>query len=733
MKPKIITIVFLFLISMFGVDAQTIISLSDNMEIASNSEIRIEPGDYDLEDQGDVGIIRIINKENITIDGDSVSVDGQDFGGYLIYVENSKNITIKNFSSVKNFYYAVRAEESQDLAIHDNDFSYNQKDTVGWISIWTEVGEALGGGILLHECRNGEVYGNTGTQQNDGLAMYNCESFEVYDNVFNWNCGFGVRMNFTNNCHVHHNDLSHVNRETDPSDCAAILLIVSNNNNVEYNDLTWSGDGIFLGQYKYHDIPNNNVFAYNDCSHSPHNAIEATFADGNTFTHNKCNYSNYGFWLGYSYNSHVEGNEIIGNYTSGVAVDRGFNNTFLDNEIRANPYGFELWEGGVINPYGEQFSHDYFIRNNLIEGNTYGIHARNTEHLVAAGNEFKHNRIDVYLEGESFNDTITENVMKNPTEYFIQNMSADNIYAINNTIYPNDRELIMRKMRGEVNWRPFGESGTKDMMYIPPCDMAEPPAQWNIYADPGMGSRITESLEWDYEEKKVGIASIRLVTGRGWDVGVNYHPGGDSVAMWNLSEDDTLRLWVKTIKNPVIGFQYFHIRVGNYDQGFYKYTAATSYLNNAHKRWRHYEIPLRGNSRWERELVGNMDPGRTHYVEIHADTWDFGYTLWVDGLQFGDCTPMGVDRIYTDTQFKSYCYPNPVRDEAFIEYYLGSPQKVELKIYSINGEEVLDLVSEWQNAGKQRIRADFTGQPAGIYFYRLRWNGGVETGKVIAR
>ena len=338
--------------------AQTIVPLTDNMQPASGANIKITGGEYAMNDVEENGIIRIIDKENITIDGSDVTVTGVGFKGYLVYIENSRNITLKNFDRISNFFYCVRAKNSSGLTIADNDFSYNKKDTVGWIFIWTGVEEALGGGVLLDRCTDSEIYGNLMTQQNDGVAMYGCNGIEIHHNTLNWNCGFGIRMNFTDHCHIHNNDCSHVNRLTDPSDCAAILLIVANNNIVEHNDLTYSGDGVFLGQYEYSGIPNNNYFAYNDCSYSPHNAIEATFADGNVYKYNKCNYSHYGFWLGYSFNSLVEGNEIIGNLQSGVAVDRGYENTFKENMIRDNPYGFELWEGGVINPYGDQFSHD---------------------------------------------------------------------------------------------------------------------------------------------------------------------------------------------------------------------------------------------------------------------------------------------------------------------------------------------------------------------------------------
>ncbi len=731
MKRSILPVLLIITCLSFSLQSQTILSLADNMEIASNSDIKIQPGSYEMADSGQAGLIRIVNKSNITIDGDSVFVDGADFGGYMIYIENSSNITIKNFASVSRFYYAMSVKKSSGININDNNFSYNKKDTVGWIFIWTGPEEALGGGVLMNECTGGEIFGNTMIQQNDGVAMYNCNSFELHDNTLHWNCGFGIRMNYTDNCNIHNNDCSHVNRLTDPSDCAAILLIVSNNNIVEYNNLTYSGDGVFLGQYEHSEVPNNNYFAYNDCSYSPHNAIEATFADGNIYKYNKCNFSHYGFWLGYSFNSLVEGNEIIGNYNSGVAVDRGFNNTFVDNVIRANPYGFELWEGGIINLYGDQFSHDYNIHNNIIESNTWGIHARNTEHLVARDNQFIHNQTDLYLEGDCRNDTISDNIFKSPTFYFIQNMSADNIYALNNTYLPNDRELIQRKMRGAVSWLPFNDQGAKLLMYNPPCDMAEPPASWSIYAEPGMGARIDEVLEWDYEDKMVGEASIKMLTGRGWDVGLNYRPGGDSVALWNLSEEDTLSVWIKTIKQPSYGFQYFHVRVGNYDQGYYKYTAPTSYLNNANNRWRHYNIPLKGNSTWVREDVGNMDLGQTSYVEFHADTWDLGYTIWLDGLQFNDCTPTGIEIRPAIDQEGSICYPNPFSNETTIEYRLERRQKVQLAIFTMSGKQVAVLVDGPQASGQQQVRFDANSLPPGLYFYKLICDGGVETRKML--
>jgi parallel beta-helix repeat protein len=349
MKRYIVLLTFSFLLFPFSF-SQTIVPLTDNMEIPSNSNIKIQPGSYTITDSAQNGVIRIINKENITIDGDSVDVTGSNYAGFLIYIENSRDINIKNFPSVSGFYYAASAKQSTELKFYRNHFSHNKKDTTGWIVIWSDLTEALGGGVLLYRCEGSELTENTMVQQNDGITLFECDSINVHDNLLSWNCGFGIRMNYTDHCTIRHNDCSHVNRLTDPSDCAAILLYTCQANTVENNDFTFSGDGIFLNNYDHSTIPGNNIFRYNDCSYSPHNAIEATFSDGNTFTGNRCNFSHYGFWLGYSFNSLIEDNEIIGNLNSGIAIDRGYSNTFKDNLIKENPYGFELWEGTSISP-----------------------------------------------------------------------------------------------------------------------------------------------------------------------------------------------------------------------------------------------------------------------------------------------------------------------------------------------------------------------------------------------
>lgn len=686
--------IFFLLVFAFAGNSQTYVELTNDMEIPSNSNIKIFAGEYTFSDYSWDGVIQIKNKENIILDGDSVTVHGGNFMGYMIDIENSSNVVIKNFEFVDNYKYAVRCLNSDNIMIENNNFSYNKKDTLGWIQIWTPYTAALGGGVLFYNTEYINVHNNLMTQQNDGVALYECAHAEIYNNVMNWNCGFGVRLNFTDSCWVHHNDLSHINRETDPSDCAAILLIVSNNNLVEYNDLSYSGDGIFLGQYEYSDIPNNNQFYYNDCSFSPHNAIEATFADGNIYKYNKCNYSHYGFWLGYSYNSVVDSNQIIGNQHSGIAIDRGYNNTFTRNLIKENPAGLEVWEGDGIPPYQNQFSYDYFIYNNLFEGNEKAIYASATEHLIAKENHFLNNRTDIYLEEESHNDTISNNVFEGTATFYIDNRSQDDIYAVDNDFIWDDTDLIACKMwdhedyasYGTVNWQPFQQGTTPVWQTLPPEDMAEPDALWYAYPEAcwGFGNWDSTYVNWDYNNKVEGDASIHLLTANGWDMGMMYRPGDGSIPYWSFTEQDSLVFWIKTINNTGYGFQFCHIKLGNNCGGYFKYTAsAITILNPSMGEWVQYKVPLTGGSPWSRSTHGDVSMDEISYVEFHADTWEYGFELWLDGVSF---TPY-----ITDLEKKSNLQnfirivPNPSNGVSTIYLSINENMHASIDIINIDG------------------------------------------------
>lgn len=732
MKRAIILLVSTALTSLMS-PGQTYIPITDNMQIQSNSNIKFAAGEYTFTDAPADGVIQLNGVHDVVLDGDSCFVNGMNDLGYLIKITNSDHVVIKNFDSVYDYYYAVHIMNSHHITINGNVFSGNKVDSTGWISIWTDYTQALGGGVLMYQSRAGNLSENNMTLQNDGVALYHCDSIRVYENNFSWNTSFGIRMYWTDTCHISWNNCSHVNRPyTDPSDCAALLMLVSNENVVEYNDLSYSGDGVFLGQYQHSTIPNNNYFGYNECSYSPHNAIEATFADGNTYLHNKCNYSHYGFWLGYSFNTLVDSNEVIGNYQSGIAIDRGFENTITGNVIRDNPTGIEFWEGSPITGYTNQYSHDYFIRDNLFDGNTVTLSASKTEHLIVMGNTFDFSRdASILLDGQSDLDTISGNTFRFPTVYHISNNSSYNIYAIDNTWIPGDTSLISEKIfdkhdnpvKGEVLWWPVQPSPEIAFQEEPPCDMAESPSTWYGYPETGYPAplKFADSLYFDTEDKVVGEASVKFVTSRGWYVALNYRPSGDSLSVWELNEEDTLYFWVKTIKFIPYGFQYFHIRIGDREGNYVRYSASANLLNLAHEVWKRYQFPLSGDATFQRSMIGQMHWDQVNYVEFWADTWDYGFTLWLDGVQFADCDP--ITSIPEEVQSSSGLeqnYPNPFERSTTIRFVLSEPDHVILTVTDLFGNIIATLVDQSKEPGEYSVRFQAGDLPAGVYLYQLR-------------
>ena len=723
--------------------AQMIIPITNNMVINSNSNIKFIPGNYTFTDPGLDGVIKISGVHDVMIDGDSCTVNGVSYGGFMIKIDNSQRVTIKNFDSVFKYKYAIYISNSSHIKIVGNDFSRNKVDSSGFIDVWADYTSALGGGVMLYQSRAVQIYNNIMKYQNDGVAMYHCDSINIHDNDFAWNTSFGVRMFWTDTCYIYNNLANHINRpKTDPSDCAAILLIIANKNRVEHNDFSYSGDGIFLGQYQHSNIPNNNYFAYNECSYSPHNAIEATFADGNVYKHNSCNYSPYGFWLGYSFNSILDSNDVIGNYNSGIAIDRGFNNSISNNNIINNPLGIELWKGSSIAGYENQNSQDYKITGNTLEGNEIAVSATTTTHAVLKNNQFNYNQQQsIYFAGTTAaQDTVTNNLFKLTTSYHIKNFTTNDIYANNNEFLPNDTALIREKIydhfknptKGNVTWYPNTPGPDDVFQYDPPCDMAEAPSIWNTYADPGYGGqRVPEILSFDTTEKVVGASSVKLVTGRGFDVTLNYRPFNDSIPHWTITDADTLYFWVRTIKNPY-GFQNFSVRVGDSKANYFKFTAPSNYLNLANLNWVQYKVPMTGGLGFSRTSFGLMYLENTNYVEIHADCWDYGFTIWVDGVQFTQCSPITSLPPSPETKTATLQnYPNPFFDKTSIQYTLSKTERVQISIYSMDGKLVKVLDKGTQLPGSHAVDFDGTSLDPGVYFYSMIISGRKVVNKMV--
>lgn len=84
------------------------------------------------------------------------------------------------------------------------------------------------------------------------------------------------------------------------------------------------------------------------------------------------------------------------------------------------------------------------------------------------------------------------------------------------------------------------------------------------------------------------------------------------------------------------------------------------------------------------------------------------------------------------SQFElSQNYPNPFNPSTVIKYSLPRSGHIELTIFNLIGQAVSELVNETKEAGNHQITFDASNLPSGVYFYRLTFDGGKETKKMM--
>jgi hypothetical protein len=82
-------------------------------------------------------------------------------------------------------------------------------------------------------------------------------------------------------------------------------------------------------------------------------------------------------------------------------------------------------------------------------------------------------------------------------------------------------------------------------------------------------------------------------------------------------------------------------------------------------------------------------------------------------------------------QLRADCYPNPFSHSARIRYVLPYAGDVRITILSLDGKIVASLQNGYQPEGEHSVNWHPGNQPDGIYFYQIRFNDKIHTGKLI--
>jgi parallel beta-helix repeat protein len=392
------------------------LTLSDNVIPVDGMRItedtRLAPGVYALS-QG-----LIIDADNVTIDGTGALLVNQSHQGAGLRAEGRRGITIRGIG-VSGFYHGIRLDHCQDVTIEQVTLR-NTAEIAGidtFLYLWNPIDAAYSGAILLHDVQNGTVRGCDLQHQMNGVLLYGCTDVKIEKINASFNSGWGVYLNASNSNTIEENQLDFCNRvyrrpESGAirveADAAAIVLVEgSSSNKLLRNSCLCGGDGIFIAGYNHKGGKrpcNDNLIEGNDCRLSPNNAIESTFSQGNIFRHNDCSQSNYGFWMGYSWDNVIEDNTVEFSRRVGIAIEHGHRFEIRDNKILRNGEGIRLFtRGGGVLPYwpGWEVSYDFKIEGNVFETNGIGFNGYTGSEIVGQDGH------DYILKNNTFRDNRT--------------------------------------------------------------------------------------------------------------------------------------------------------------------------------------------------------------------------------------------------------------------------------------------------------------------------------------
>ena len=386
--------------------------------------VRIAPRTYRLSAPASLdSAVITIRGDDVTVDFAGARMEGlgpesdPDLAqGVAVRVEGGRNVRILH-ATIHGYRVGILARGTRGLELLDDDVSHTWKprlfslveheSLVDWQSYHhNEHDEWLrwGAAIYLADVTGGAVRGSRAVQGANGLMLVRTDSLDIADNDFSFNSGTGIALYRSSWNRIVHNRVDYDMRGYSGrfyrrgQDSAGLLMYEQSSHNVvAWNSITHGGDGVFLwaGQSTMDSGAggaNDNLFFGNDFSWAAANGIEATFAR-NDFIANRSNGSEYGVWGGYSHDTRIVGNDLVGNRI-GVAIEHGQDDTIAWNRIGDGTTGVSLWADPVTDTswgyprHRDVRSRDWQISNNLFRRLRVGVRARQTEGMVVAWNRW---------------------------------------------------------------------------------------------------------------------------------------------------------------------------------------------------------------------------------------------------------------------------------------------------------------------------------------------------------
>jgi hypothetical protein len=124
--------------------------------------------------------------------------------------------------------------------------------------------------------------------------------------------------------------------------------------------------------------------------------------------------------------------------------------------------------------------------------------------------------------------------------------------------------------------------------------------------------------------------------------------------------------------------------------------------------------------------------GNNNRTEQISQTWNG--SAWVNvGKYTYSYIPTGIEQFEGEvsTYSLSNNYPNPFNPTTRISYTIPKRSNVNIKVYSLLGSEVAELVKGEMEAGSYDIEFNAANLPSGVYFYRIQSGNFIDTKKML--
>lgn len=166
------------------------------------------------------------------------------------------------------------------------------------------------------------------------------------------------------------------------------------------------------------------------------------------------------------------------------------------------------------------------------------------------------------------------------------------------------------------------------MSVVPLAELTEGNASaWKGFAADNRPTTITNSTAKVVD----GRSAIRFDTRSGFDTGMKL---AAPLGGWNVSGFKELTFWTNAVNGTPYGFQGAQpVVVLVTTTGTVRYTP-TSLVEMPNNGAAWHRVTLAGNAAWKKTTTGTPDLKHVTRLEIHQDTWDYGFSVTYDAMRF---------------------------------------------------------------------------------------------------